>query len=108
MPIYNKLVRDKIPEIIEKSGKQFSTSILNDKDYIKELKNKLNEEIEEYHNAKTDEESLEELADVLEIMHALVKVHDKTMVELEGIRAKKVNERGGFNDKVFLIEVEDE
>lgn len=107
MPIYNKLVRDRIPEIIEKDGKQCSTEILDDKTYVVELKKKIREELQEYEEATTDEEAIEELADILELMHALAKTHGSTMEEVEKVRAEKAIKRGGFNDKIFLIEVED-
>lgn len=107
MPIYNKLVRDRIPDIIENSGKKFTTRILDDEEYAAELKKKLLEEIEEYQQAKSNEESLEELADVLELMHALAKIHGANIEEVEKIRAEKAEKRGGFEEKIFLIEVED-
>lgn len=66
MPVYNKLVRDRIPEIIENSGKKFTTRILGDNEYINELKKKLVEEMEEYQQTETNEDALEELADILE------------------------------------------
>lgn len=108
MPLYNKLVRDKIPEVIEKAGKKYKVRILDDQEYIKELKKKLGEEIEEYLNAKNNNEAVEELADILEIIHALARVHNSTYHEVEVIRKEKANKRGGFQDKVFLIDVEDE
>lgn len=107
MPVYNKLVRDLIPEIIEKDGKNCSTRILNDEDYAKELKKKMYEELEEYMEAENNEEALEELADVLELMHALAKVHGSDISTVEKIREQKQMKRGGFDDKVFLIEVDD-
>jgi predicted house-cleaning noncanonical NTP pyrophosphatase (MazG superfamily) len=108
MPIYNKLVRDRIPEVIESSGKQFTTRILNDKEYIKELKNKIFEELQEYVNANTDENAIEELGDLLEIIHALAKCHGASFEEVEDVRRKKAEKRGGFEEKIFLIEVDDE
>lgn len=107
MPVYNKLVRDLIPEIIKNSGKKFTTRILEDDEYIIELKKKLSEEIHEYKNAATDKEAIEELADILELMHALAKVHGANIQEIEKIRQDKVKKRGGFSEKIFLIEVED-
>lgn len=107
MPVYNKLVRDLIPEIIQNSGKKFTTRILEDDEYIIELKKKLSEEIQEYKNATTDEEAIEELADILELMHALAKVHGANIQEIEKIRQDKAKKRGGFSEKIFLIEVED-
>lgn len=108
LPVYNKLVRDRIPEIIENSGKKFTTKILDDAQYELELKKKLKEEMEEYQNASNDNEALEELADLLELMHALAKVHGASMEEVEKIRQDKASKRGGFEEKIFLIEVEDE
>lgn len=108
MPIHNKLVRDKIPEIIEATGKKFTTKTLNHETYVKELKKKLVEELEEYQETTTNEDALEELADIYELMHALVKVHDADMNVLEKVRAEKAEKRGGFLEKIFLIEVEDE
>lgn len=105
MPVYNKLVRDKIPEIIEKSGKQYTTKILHDEEYKNELRKKLSEELEEYLQADNDEDSLEELADMLEIIRALSKMHGATIGKVEGICKKKAMERGSFEEKIFLIEV---
>ncbi|UQX55107.1 nucleoside triphosphate pyrophosphohydrolase [Cytobacillus pseudoceanisediminis] len=107
MPIYNKLVRDRIPEVITRNGKKFSTRILENEEYIEELKKKSFEELEEYLKAQTDEEAIEELADILEILHALAKVHGSTMRDVDEIRKSKAEKRGVFRDKVFLIEVED-
>ncbi|MFC4022318.1 phosphoribosyl-ATP pyrophosphohydrolase [Oceanobacillus longus] len=107
MPTYNKLVRDRIPEIIKNSGKDLKTETLNHDRYILELKKKLYEEVEEYQQAATQKDALEELADVLELMHALTNVHGSSIEEVEKIRAKKAEKRGGFDEKIFLIEVED-
>lgn len=108
MPIHNKLVRDRIPEIIEGTGKRFSMRILNDEEYITELKNKSFEELEEYVQAENDEDAIEELADLLEIIHALAECHGATIETLEQVRQKKGAKRGAFKEKIFLIEVEDE
>ena len=83
MPIHNKLVRDNIPQIIKASGKSPTTKILNEKEYITELRKKSQEELEEYLTAETDQEALEELADLLEIIHALAKVHGSTIEEVD-------------------------
>ena len=108
MLIHNKLVRDKIPQIIRESGKTPVTKILNQKEYITELRKKSQEELQEYLSAETDQEALEELADLLEIIHALAKVHGSTIEGVDKIRDEKAAKRGGFTDKVFLIEVQDE
>ncbi len=108
MPIYNKLVRDLIPNVITKTGKDFSTRILPEDEYIVELKKKLTEELQEYNEAKTDEEAIEELADILELLHAAVKIHGSSIEELEDVRKAKAEKRGGFEQRIFLIEVEDD
>ncbi|MGI2328126.1 nucleoside triphosphate pyrophosphohydrolase [Planococcus sp. YIM B11945] len=108
MPTYNKLVRDYIPQVIEKTGKEFSARILSEEEYITELKNKLNEEVVEYYEAKTNEEAIEELADILEIIHAAAKIHGSSYEQLEEIRKEKAEKRGGFEKRIFLIEVEDD
>jgi predicted house-cleaning noncanonical NTP pyrophosphatase (MazG superfamily) len=107
LPVYNKLVRDKIPEIIESNGKEFTTKILSDEEFITELKNKSFEELEEYCDTETREEALEELADLMEIVHAFAKSHGTTLEEVEEIRCEKAERRGAFDEKIFLIEVED-
>jgi predicted house-cleaning noncanonical NTP pyrophosphatase (MazG superfamily) len=107
MPVYNKLVRDRIPEVIESSGKKFSTRILNKQEYIKELKRKSFEELEEYINTDNNEDAIEELADLLEIIHALAEIHGVTVEKVEEIRKVKAERRGCFKEKIFLVEVED-
>lgn len=102
MKVYNKLVRDKIPEIIEEDGKTCKTRILSDEEYIASLEAKLNEEVAEYQADK----NLEEMADVLEVLHAICIARGYSLEELEALRAKKVNERGGFLRKIFLEYVE--
>jgi predicted house-cleaning noncanonical NTP pyrophosphatase (MazG superfamily) len=107
MPSYNKLVRDKIPQIIESKGKEFSTKVLNDEDYIKYLIEKAYEELDEYCVAVTDVEAVEELADLLEVIGALAKQHGSTIEAVEDVRKNKAEKRGEFQEKVFLIEVMD-
>ena len=98
---YNKLVRDRIPEIIEADGKICVYEILSDEDYIALLDQKLNEELAEYQESK----SLEELADLLEVMQAAVKARGWTLEELEQVRSDKASKRGGFEKKILLKEV---
>ncbi|MDB5055807.1 MAG: phosphoribosyl-ATP pyrophosphohydrolase [Bacilli bacterium] len=107
LPTYNKLVRDKIPEVIERSGKAYHTRILSDDEYKQELQKKLHEELEEYMNASDDQSAIEELADILELIHAITAIHNSSIQELEQVRLKKAADRGGFKDKVFLINVAD-
>lgn len=99
MPIYNKLVRDRIQEVITRNGKKCSTRILDNKEYIEVLKKKSFEELEEYVKAQTDEEAIEELADILEILHALAKVHGSTMREVDEIRKSKAEKKVDFGIK---------
>jgi predicted house-cleaning noncanonical NTP pyrophosphatase (MazG superfamily) len=108
MPVYHKLVRDRIPEIIQQSGKKCTTKILTDEEFRKELQKKMTEELNEYVQAESSEQAIEELADLLELIHALAKCHGSTIEEVEAVRKKKAAERGGFEEKIFLIEVEDE
>ena len=103
MKVYNKLVRDKIPEIIEADGKVCRTHILSNEEYIVALEAKLNEEVAEYQADK----NLEEMADVLEVLHASCVARGYSLDELEAMRAKKANERGGFKEKIFLEHVEE-
>jgi predicted house-cleaning noncanonical NTP pyrophosphatase (MazG superfamily) len=96
---YNKLVRDLIPEIIQKSGNKCVISTLNDEDYAKELEKKLLEEVNEYLSDKT----AEELADILEVVYALCDNLGHSADELAAVYQKKHDERGGFRNKIFLI-----
>ena len=86
---YNKLVRDRIPEIIESSGRTCVTEILSDEDYLKML------------DAKLDEE----LADLMEVIRACAVARGYTVEELEQVRAEKAAKRGGFEKKILLKEV---
>ncbi|MEK5414092.1 phosphoribosyl-ATP pyrophosphohydrolase [Paenibacillus odorifer] len=106
MPVYEKLVRDGIPDLIASQGKDFNTRILESKEYITELRKKLQEESKEYFQAASDEEALEELADMLEVIQALAETHGSNSVELEKQRAEKAKRRGGFKKGIYLIEVE--
>lgn len=101
MKTYHKLVRDRIPEIIEANGKTCVCETLSDEEYIRLLDEKLNEELAEYQESK----SLEELADLLEVMQAVVRARGWTLDELEQMRADKAAERGGFAKKILLKEV---
>ena len=99
---YHKLVRDRIPEIIEADGKLCVCETLTDEDYIHLLDQKLNEELAEDQKSK----SLEELADLLEVVQAVVKARGWTLEELEKVRADKATKRGGFEKKILLKEVQ--
>ncbi|MFC7370348.1 phosphoribosyl-ATP pyrophosphohydrolase [Fictibacillus iocasae] len=106
MPTYHKLVRDRIPEIIGKTGKIFHTAILGEVEYKDALKKKCYEELAEYEAAKSNEEAIEELADLLELLHALANVHGVGIDDVEELRQQKAEERGEFQKRIFLLEVE--
>lgn len=103
MPLYNKLVRDKILEIIKANGQKATHKILDTDEYAVELTKKLFEEVDEYKKDK----NTDELADIMEMVYALASLHGCTPEELEKIRKEKTEKRGGFNKKIFLIEVTD-
>jgi predicted house-cleaning noncanonical NTP pyrophosphatase (MazG superfamily) len=107
MPIYRKLIRDRIPEVIAASGKKAVIRVLEDEEYRKEARKKLHEELAEYESAEDDKSALEELADILELVYALAEIHGSSREDLEKIRAAKESERGGFRRKLFLEEVVD-
>jgi predicted house-cleaning noncanonical NTP pyrophosphatase (MazG superfamily) len=104
MIIYNKLVRDKIPHIIEKQGKRCEIRVLADEEYEKMLFAKLQEEVQECLSANQSE-IVEELADVVEVVYGLLKQKGVTLEEFEHIRLRKKGERGGFDDRLFLTKV---
>ena len=95
---YDKLIRDKIPEIIEKSGKKCIVEEMDVDTYIQYLDQKLNEELAEYQADK----SLEELADLLEVMYAVAIARGYSVEELKKIRKEKAEKRGGFEKRLRL------
>lgn len=107
MPTYNKLVRDLIPQVIEASGKTCTTRILEPSEHLTEIKAKMKEEAQEFHAATTEQEAIEELADILELVHAALQVYGVSFDELEAVRQHKKDKRGGFAEGIYLIEVED-
>ena len=100
--IYNKLVRDKIPSIIERQGEIPRTRILPASEYSRALEQKLDEEIAEFHKEK----NLEELADILEVVYALAEDLGYSKSELLQTYDRKHEKRGGFRDRIFLISKE--
>ena len=92
-----KLVRDKIPEIIRADGKKPITRTLTTEEYLEELDRKLNEEIAEYQADK----SLEEMADVLEVLFAICEARGHSVEELMEVREAKREKRGGFEERIF-------
>ena len=100
---YNKLVRDKIPQIIERTGKKAIYRILTETEYKKYLEKKLDEELAEFHESK----NIEELADMLEALAALAAVYGASYTVLMQICSRKCAERGGFGKRICLVEVEE-
>lgn len=98
---YDKLVRDKIPEIIESTGKKAIYRTLSEAEYKEYLEKKLDEEVAEFHESK----SIEELADIYEVMDALCAVHS-SYIRVRVEQENKYIERGGFAKRICLIEVE--
>ena len=101
---YNKLVRDRIPEIIKANGEVPVTRILDDREYKEELEKKLYEEYQEVLNA-TGKDRVEELADMLEVMKYLAKLENSTIEEVTAIAQEKSSKRGAFENKIFLEKV---
>ena len=100
--VYNKLVRDKIPEIIRAQGETPHVRILEGEEYLLRLEGKLDEEVTEFHQDK----NVEELADILEVVYALAEAIGCSKEELLAVYEKKHKARGGFRDRVFLISKE--
>ena len=100
---YHKLVRDRIPQIIRAQGKDCTTCVLDEANYLQMLEEKLQEELTEYRESKAPEE----LADLLEVMMAVAAATGHAWQEIEDIRLKKREKRGGFEDRIALLEVSD-
>ncbi len=97
---YNKAIRDKIPEIIQKDGYSCNVKTLSDEAFLVEIEKKLSEEVIEYQNNKNPEE----LADVLEVIYRIAKLKGISKEDLEKIREKKATERGYFKKNLFLMD----
>ena len=104
--IYNKLVRDGIPEIIEADGATCETRILEKEEYITELSRKLSEEATEFGGAKDREEQVKELADLAEVVFALQTELEISPEDVEKERKERQSKRGGFSKKIFLVSTE--
>lgn len=98
MKIYNKLVRDKIPEIMIDNGAKPIFRILSDEEYLGELNKKLQEELNEYLKSS----NIEELADIEEVLLAIISYQKISEEEFKEIRLSKVKKRGAFKKKIFL------
>lgn len=101
---YNKLVRNEIPEIIAQEGKTVSYRILNEEEYKVALEEKLDEEVIEYHDSK----SVEEIADIEEVLNEIIRANGHNRFEVFIARMRKKILKGGFTRRVFLEEVKDD
>lgn len=100
---YNKLVRDKIPENIESiQGRKATWRIMKDEEYMQELNRKLLEEVHEF----IEENAIEELADIMEVIQSIMKIKHISYEELKKVQEMKRNNKGGFDNKIYLIDVE--
>ncbi|BDU50096.1 nucleoside triphosphate pyrophosphohydrolase [Haliovirga abyssi] len=96
--IYNKLIRDNIPKIIEKSGVEYKVHIAEEKEYIEKLIEKVSEELEEF----VEKPCEEEMADILEVLETLSKVYKLDEQKIIDIKKDKKNKRGGFLERIIL------
>ena len=94
-----KLVRDKIPEIIEAGGATPLTRILETEEYLACLEAKLDEEVQEFHESK----SAEELADILEVVYALAEARNCSRAQLQELFDAKHAARGGFAKRIYWM-----
>lgn len=97
---YDKLVRDKIPDIIRSKGRDPATHIADEAEYWEKLKEKLIEEFDEFQR----DENVEEMADLLEVIDAILEFKGFSRGDVERMKAKKAEERGGFRGRIILEE----
>lgn len=98
---YDKLVRDRIPEIIREGGNSCTVRVLSGGEYLQRVDAKLDEELAEYHK----DQNVEELADLLEVIYAAARARGCSPQELERLRVEKAQRRGGFEKGLLLLEV---
>jgi predicted house-cleaning noncanonical NTP pyrophosphatase (MazG superfamily) len=99
---YNKLIRDKIPEIIKENGENPIIHIASEEEYLKKLREKLQEEVKEF----LEDENEAELADILKVMDTLVEAKGYNKEKVQEIKTKREKERGGFSKRIILDRVE--
>ena len=102
MAVYNKAIRDKIPEIIQKDGFSCNVETMSDEKFLVEMEKKLSEEVAEYQNDKNPEE----LADILEVIYRIAELRGISKEQLEKIRLDKVEKRGSFEKNLFLVDTD--
>lgn len=98
MKKYDKLVRDNIPDIIKSKGEECVARIAEQQEYAEKLREKLLEEVNEY----LESGDKKELADILEVLHAICETEEMTWEDLEQMREEKLSQRGGFSKKIIL------
>lgn len=103
---FDKLVRDKISQILKDKNIIVNEKKLDKQEFIESLKNKLIEEANEVKQSKNVEELKEELADVLEVFLAFLDIYEINFDEIEAIRENKAEERGGFEEKIYISSIE--
>lgn len=103
MKTYDKAVRDGIPDIIRAEGKRCIVAQVSDEEFLDYMESKLFEELHEY----TETKSAEELADLLEVIYRVAELRQIGRDELEMMRKKKSEQRGGFKDNLILVSAEE-
>ena len=101
---YDKAIRDKIPDIIKKSGNSCNVKKLSDNEFLPELEKKFREEVEEYLESK----SVEELAEAIEVIYRIAELKGTSKEKLEMLREEKASKRGKFNENLFLVDTTEE
>ena len=100
--IYNKLIRDRIPEIIKAAGKQYEAVLMTDDEYVQALRSKLVEEAQEVKEA-AENDLINELADLQEVMTALMMAYSINQAQVREAQDARRNERGGFEKRLKLL-----
>ena len=98
----NKLVRDKVPSLVTKDGGSYTLQLLSPLEHQTQITKKLVEEIKEYSEAPSKEKALEELVDIVELIHAALKLHDVSVEQFEALRLDKKKRKGGFEKGIYL------
>ena len=100
---YNKLVRDKLPQLIKESGRECDSRILNKEEYYHALLDKIVEEVEEYRISGNEEE----LADIYEVLDCLVQLKEYEPMHIDYLQLIRREARGSYKDRILLIDVDD-
>ncbi len=101
MKVYNKIIRDKIPGIIEKDGKTFEIQTVSNDTALQYLKDKLKEELDEFYES----DNIEELSDIMEVIDAIAEKKGISFNKLLQIKEEKREKRGGFEKNLILTKV---